>query len=717
MWTEQGSILYLRTNNHSPNQYFFMKKLVLSSLMVVLATLFSFAQDHIVTLSGFVFTPSNLTITQGESVLFDNVSGLHNVNGSLATYPNNPEGFSSGAVASAPWQFTHTFNTPGVYDFRCDQHIGVNMVGTITVEPAGGLPMYDIATVTTVDAQGVLDSLDVECQLQGIVHGVDLRTGPGVQFTMIDATGGIGVFSGGLDTYTVQEGDEIIVEGTMNQFNGLAQITPTSITLVSAGNPTENPTVVTTLSEATESELIRLNGLTLVDPLEWLGNGNSYNVNVTDGSNTFVMRLDNEVDLAAMPAPIGSFDLIGIGGQFDQDAPFDDGYQILPRYADDLILNITDVIANDDLVETNQNTTVTFNVLDNDLLPPGNIIEVVVISDPGSGMLMGDMEGGFTFSPALDFCGDVTFVYEACVEGTMNCAQGTVTISVICAPTYPAYDIATVTTVDIAGQPDSLGVTCQVQGIVHGIDLQGNDDVQFFLIDATGGISVFGSGNFGYTVQEGDEIIIQGTITEFNCLSQIAPDNIELLSSGNPTVTPAVVTSLSEAQESELIQINNLTIVDPSDWTGMGAGFNVEVTDGSNTYQMRIDNEVDLYGMAAPTGTFNAIGLGGQFDNAAPCDQGYQFLPRYMEDIIPVLNTEQVDLSGVIQFFPNPAGVELYIRSTVEVEQILVRDLLGGLRAQYGNVQRLDLSGLSAGYYLISFVTEQGIWTDRFSKL
>jgi hypothetical protein len=49
------------------------------------------------------------------------------------------------------------------------------------------------------------------------------------------------------------------------------------------------------------------------------------------------MRIDNEVDLYSQPVPVGMFDVVGIGGQFDGSVPRDEGYQILPRYTADII--------------------------------------------------------------------------------------------------------------------------------------------------------------------------------------------------------------------------------------------------------------------------------------------------------------------------------------------------------------------------------------------
>src|SRR5690606_27848589 len=76
------------------------------------------AQTTIVTASGMTFTPADITITVGETVQWDNVSGTHNVNGSQDIFPGNPEEFNSGGTAPAPWSFSHTFNVAGEYDYR-----------------------------------------------------------------------------------------------------------------------------------------------------------------------------------------------------------------------------------------------------------------------------------------------------------------------------------------------------------------------------------------------------------------------------------------------------------------------------------------------------------------------------------------------------------------------------------------------------------------------
>jgi hypothetical protein len=370
--------------------------------------------------------------------------------------------------------------------------------------------------------------------------------------------------------------------------------------------------------------------------------------------------------------------------------------------------------ANNDAVSTDQNTSVTFDPTSNDNLPDG-FDTFTIISGPDEGSI--DVMGSsITYIPNMDYCGNDEIVYEICKN--MDCDQGTIAISVVCDSGYPLYDIATITTVNADGLPDSLGVSCQLQGIVYGVDLQGaNDNIQFYFIDGTGGTSLFANTDFGYTVQEGDEIIVQGTITQFNCLAQITPDTLWLISTGNDLVAPTVVTTLDESTEGELIMIENLTLVDPGQWNPGGSGFNVDVTNGNDTYQMRIDNDVNLFGASAPSTPFNAIGLGGQFDNSAPCDDGYQFLPRYEEDIIFLDATIDKSLSQKIQFFPNPTDGMLNIRSDIQLDRVIIFNLLGQKMLESQNLDnQIEVYNFPAGIYTITFVSGDSFWVTEFVK-
>ena len=294
------------------------------------------APSVFIDVANFSFTPKDITINSGTTVRWTNKGGTHNVNGNTSIFPSNPASFSSGTPSSSAWTYDFTFIQEGKYEYQCDLHASSGMKGTVTVGNVKSYPAYSISTVTTVNQQGVVDSLNRTCTLTGKVYGINLRSG-GLQFTLIDdQNNGIAVFNGASDLgYQVKEGDNISVKGSIAQFFGLAEIVPDAISVLSSGNTLVNAKKVTTLEEIDESSLIKLSNLTYIDVTEWKGDGTSFNVNVTDGSSTFVIRIDNDIDASKLTAPSAPFDLTGIVGQNDTQAPFDEGYQISPRYVKD----------------------------------------------------------------------------------------------------------------------------------------------------------------------------------------------------------------------------------------------------------------------------------------------------------------------------------------------------------------------------------------------
>ena len=303
-----------------------------------------FVPDYIVEVSNNKFTPKDLVINQGESVRWVNLQGFHNVNGSLAKYPNNPEGFLNGAATSSSWIFDFTFNDVGVYDYQCDPHVGLGMVGTVTVmgEVEATIPLYDIGLVNTIDSDGLPDSSGVQCIVAGVVHGANL-SGSGLQFALIDESGdAIGIFSNMDLGYTYAEGDLIRVTGFIGHFNGLLQTSASAVEFVNSGNTLQIIEGVSALDESTESKLVQTIPVRFIDVSQWDNSGSSFNVDFEAENGTiFIARIDGDTEIAGTEIPaLGTgtaFDLliIGIGGQFDNSVPHDAGYQMFPRYISD----------------------------------------------------------------------------------------------------------------------------------------------------------------------------------------------------------------------------------------------------------------------------------------------------------------------------------------------------------------------------------------------
>lgn len=298
--------------------------------------------DVTVTLGTNTFTPRDITINVGQTVRWDNPAGNHNINGTQATYPNNPVSFGNGAVAAGPWTYDFTFNVPGSYQYQSDAAVASGMTGTVTVIDNTSPDLYPrrtIAQMRSVNADGVADSLDVKCTLRGIVYGINYRT-TGLQFTIIDGTGkGIGAFSSSSTFgYIVTEGDEVDIKGSISQFNGLTQMTLDDVIKISTGNPLLAPKVVTQFVEDDESSFLMIQNVSFADPSQWTGAGAGFNVTTTNGVSNFSVRIDNDSDAysATIPgSPTGIFNVTGILGQFDNTLPYTEGYQLFIRYLTD----------------------------------------------------------------------------------------------------------------------------------------------------------------------------------------------------------------------------------------------------------------------------------------------------------------------------------------------------------------------------------------------
>ncbi len=91
-----------------------------------------FAAEITVTLRNFEFVPNDITIQVGDTVRFVNEGGFHDVLADDGSFGNT--------AASAPWEFTQTFDSAGEVLVHCSIHsspgasIDSNMNARITVE-------------------------------------------------------------------------------------------------------------------------------------------------------------------------------------------------------------------------------------------------------------------------------------------------------------------------------------------------------------------------------------------------------------------------------------------------------------------------------------------------------------------------------------------------------------------------------------------------------
>ncbi len=494
-----------------------------------------------------------------------------------------------------------------------------------------------ITEARSSDANGILTNLGTQVVIEGKAIGTNYNPA-GQTFAIYSAQEslGISVYSESDPLgYTFNANDNLRITGTLDQFRGLAQIAATSIEVIQNDGTAIEPRETTVLDENTESALVTFRNATVVDPANWRTDdlGSGFNLQMTNGTQTITVRIDSDTDIAGMAAPTGTFDITGLGGQFDPQEPLDEGYQLLPR-------SITDI-------------------------NPYN-------TDGGGGG------------------GDPMYRVLTMPEVRMNDANG------------------------IPSLNDEL---VEVTATVYGVNRR-DGGLQFTIIDDNNvGVGIFNFDNdFGYSVEEGDMITVQGTLGHFNGLTQITPDTIMMLSSGNTLVNPRPVTELDETTESSLIFIEPVDVEDASQWAGNGGNFNVNFISSTGAITaVRIEDQTDISNTSYP-GTIGTVyqGIGGQFDNNDPRDEGYQLLPRDLEDIIFVLNTED-QYQGEVSIYPNPSESDITIDSDDAVLAATVYDWQGRRLVSTLDKQTIDVSALASGIYVLLIEFEEGVRIEKIT--
>ncbi len=188
---------------------------------------------------------------------------------------------------------------------------------------ANGVPLLNSKWITVRGVVTVAGQLGSACYLQ-------------------DNSGGLVVY-GSTFAATVHQGDEVIVSGIVQPFNGLMEIVQPFIDgIVSSGNSVE-PLVASASQiandgaggvEVYEGRLVRLNGLSITGSGTWTA---ATNYPAADGTGSTELRIDGNTDLPGRPIPTSAVDVIGVVGQYMGTSPYIGGYQIFPRSAADIL--------------------------------------------------------------------------------------------------------------------------------------------------------------------------------------------------------------------------------------------------------------------------------------------------------------------------------------------------------------------------------------------
>ena len=303
--------------------------------------------------SSFQYNPANLSISVGQTVVWSNLGGTHDVNGNIDSQSGmsfgNPEAFSLAAVtgdAGGVCIGSFTFNTPGVYNYDCSigTHAALGMVGTITVGTGGctnpassnynPAADYDDGSCLAVSMTAIAD-IQIGQETGLFTDSVLVTSGivTGVYGSNVSIQDGQGAYSG-LWLFSpdvpVQVGDQIEAAGAVTEYFDKTQISTPAVVILSQGNALPAAEMLTTLdagSEPWEGVLVEVTGAVTNPSLgfgEWT---------MSDGSGEIA------ADDAGFDA-IGA-GLVGLGNEIQLTGAVDfsfSAFKIQPRDAADVLL-------------------------------------------------------------------------------------------------------------------------------------------------------------------------------------------------------------------------------------------------------------------------------------------------------------------------------------------------------------------------------------------
>ncbi|MEY4289304.1 MAG: hypothetical protein RLZZ30_1392 [Bacteroidota bacterium] len=248
-----------------------------------------------------------------------------------------------------------------------------------------------------------------------------------------------------------------------------------------------------------------------------------------------------------------------------------------------------------------------------------------------------------------------------------------------------------------------IGQTVTVTGVATNGSELGNIR---YIQDGTAGIACYGSSLS--SVQRGDSITATGVLFDFSGLLELSPTNSFVNHGAGvlPQEQTIPFSSGTEALEAQLVRFDNVTFVQ----TGTFATGNstVQVSNGTATFDVRINGSTNIDGTAIPTGPISIIGELGQFN------ANYQIIPRNLLDIFPYVAPAReinVKVNGTTVLNNDTYVVGTTAATTVTIENSGVSNLtLSGVTFTGTNAAEFSINlttgtvaGLGSNNYTLSF--------------
>jgi DNA/RNA endonuclease YhcR with UshA esterase domain len=566
------------------------------------------------------------------------------------------------------------------------------------------LTIFDIQY--TSDPSGNSPYSGQNITVSGVVTGV-VRVGnsKGMYFIQ-DGTGPWnGVYCYDRDRFP-EEGDSVLVSGTVIEYFGLTEISPVSgFQLLKKGTLVPEPVVLPTDSfssnnpnaEAYEGVLVATNRVSVTSLpnsyFEW---------NVTDGSGPCIMDdfLDSLSHMGYTPA-IGD-SLIRVQGILH--ASF--GWKIEHRFPRDIVQFKPVKMLSSLPAQGNINvpTQVGIRLNFDKPLDPATVV-AANFSVNGSSSAAHDLSLSYNSAdysirlvPTAAFsAGETVSVWIShslrdtlgyYLDGDQNGIASNDSLDDIRFSFVTLLNPTRISQVQKPGAdgftPLLEGQTVTVEGIVSGPDMYFTSSTastaSWYLDDGTGGVNVYG-GTKGQFVL-GRRAVVTGRVTEYNGVTEVASTAAQIAMwdwADQPTAPRAMVYNqlLGESIEGHLASVEGTISSIPA---YAGGGYNMVVRNGNAPLAVRIA-EISGFDMSPMTygAKVRVTGIVSQYDKEPPYNSGYQLVPRFAQDYyyngvlyppdieILVDSTAASASSQIVSVKPNPFSPEWGEVSVIEL--------------------------------------------------
>jgi len=298
-------------------------------------TITSLIYDDVSVSSAYVYYDAGSGWMQVE--LFDD--GLHGDGAAGdSVYGNTVPGQAAGTwvnyyIEATDNEANTTYDPPnaptGYYEYETHDYSVITPLADIRMTDTSGVTMY-LGELVTV--QGYVS-----------VAGEFGYSGPAYIQSELEGGYGLAVYDGVVASGIIAIGDYITVTGWITQYNGLVELEDAPynssynpvIDVMSSGHTLVPMDVedLDNIMEDYEGVLIEARGVRFVDTGLFLG---STNYVVTSGYDEAEWRVDSDTNIEGNPIPENPVTVVGVLGQYDSSSPYFSGYQMLPRFIDDV---------------------------------------------------------------------------------------------------------------------------------------------------------------------------------------------------------------------------------------------------------------------------------------------------------------------------------------------------------------------------------------------